>query len=272
MLIYALGFPGYTPALAANPGSKISGDVSSPESTTATKPTLKGTAKGVSKVDVAVYKKGSSKPAFEKKSVAVKKGAWSVKVSKTLSKATYEVRLTSGSGKSMKTLDTSPLTIGKTVQSGSSSPTPAVSDSSLTVTTIPLLTGGTVRAGESVPVAYLQLRNSGKEAAHVTGFTLKQNGTAPATLISTLSTVDDKGGSRATSALNPFKAGSSGFAPTEAIIAPGAVKLFTVKANMATNLSNALWKNYQLDVTGVTSDGFVKATYPLRGTTWMVGF
>jgi hypothetical protein len=136
---------------------------------------------------------------------------------------------------------------------------------------VPLLGGGTVRAGESVPVAYLQLRNSGTEAAHVTGFTVKQNGTAPASLITSLSTVDDKGGSRATSLSQPFKS-STGFVPTDALIAPGAVKLFTIKASMSPSLSASIGKNYQLDVIGVTTDGSAKATYPLRGTTWTVGF
>lgn len=231
------------------------------------KPTLSGKASGAKKVGVAIYEKGKSKPVFEKKSVSVKRGAWEVKPGKALSKGEYSVVLTGDPDYKFNTLATATLTIGDVNKL--SAGIGGSAKSSLTVTTLPLLTGGTTRPGASVPVAYLQLRNTGSEAAHVTGFTVKQNGTASANGIASLSTVDDKGGSRATSAANPFKNGSA-LAPTDAVIAPGAVKLFTIKAQL--DPSAAIGKNLMIDVTGVESNGSEKGAFPLRGTTWTIGY
>lgn len=230
-----------------------------------TRPTISGEASGTKKVDVAVYKKGTKKAVFKKEGVSVKRGKWEAKVSKELAKGEYEVRLTGDDKYELNKLATATLTVGTTnTLAGSGS-----SNGSLTVTTLPLLSGGTTRANATVPIVYLQLRNTGTEAAHVTGFTVKQNGTAPTSSIVGLSTVDDKGGSRG-SVTNPvFKSGSA-FAPTDAIIEPGAVKLFTIKAQLGASVS--VGTNLMLDVTGVESDGSEKGAFPLQGTTWTIGY
>lgn len=137
----------------------------------------------------------------------------------------------------------------------------------LTVTTVPLLAGGNAKAGASVPVSYLQLRNTGTEAVHLSGFWVKQNGSAPESVVAQLTTVDDKGGSRGASGSNPFDDGEA-FAPTDATIAPGGIKLFTIKAVMGSNLTAHLFKNLKIDVTGVDTNGGIRASFPLRGTTW----
>lgn len=235
--------------------------------TSGTKPALSGEVSGVKKVNVAIYEDGKKKPVFEKKNISVKRGAWEAKPTKALSKGTYSVVLTGDPDYAFNTLASATLTIGDVNKLAAG--IGGSSKGNLTVTTLPLLSGGTTRAGASVPIVYLQLRNTGSEAAHVTGFNIKQNGSASANVITSLSTVDDKGGSRATSAANPFKNGSA-FAPTDAIIAPGAVKLFTIKAQLGANV--AIGTNLMLDITGVESNGSEKGAFPLRGTTWTVGY
>lgn len=245
-------------------------------SSLSTKPTLRGEADDTKRVSIAVYKEGSTKAVFMKRNLKVRNDDWSVKVSKRLANGTYDVKLTSGSRKNPHTLATSTLAIGKEAIAAAEKAADAVStvptsSSSVTVTTIPLLMGGTARGGNSIPVSYLQLRNTGKEAVRVEGFTVTQNGTAPMNLITSLSTVDGKGESRTTSKAMPFKDGSA-FVPSTAVIEAGSFKIFTIKANLAPIVYTSLGKNFKIDVTGVHTNGTEKATYPLRGTTWMVGW
>jgi|GEM_PF-698374 len=228
------------------------------------KPTIKGEADGLRKVNVGVYT-DSGKKVFEKKNISVKRGNWSVKSTKTLKDGEYEIRLSGESKKyDLNEIMTGELTIGEEDSDDDESN----SDGIISASTLPLLVGGTIREGETKPVSYLQLRNTGKEAVRVTGFDVKQNGSANANAITSLSTVDDKGGSRGTSSANPFKNGI-GFAPTNAVIEPGALKLFTIKATLGTSAS--IGTNLKLDVTGIRTNGSEKAIYPLRGTTWTIG-
>jgi flagellar hook assembly protein FlgD len=230
-----------------------------------TRPTLSGEVSGTKKVSVAIYDK-EGKAVFEKKNISVKHGKWTAKVAANLEKGDYEVRLSGDSKYKINTITTSTLTIGDTKNTLSAN---GSSEGILNVSTIPLLGGGTTRAAASVPVMYLQLRNMGSEAVHVTGFDLRQNGSASANGILSLSTVDDKGGSRGASAMNPF-INNTAVAPTDATIEPGAVKLFTIKANLGTNVT--IGTNLMLDVIGVESNGTETGAFPLRGTTWAIGY
>lgn len=237
--------------------------------TTGTKPMLSGEATGVKKVNVLIYKEGGKKPVFEKKNISVKRGEWKTKVTKTLAKGPYEVRLTGEKNYDLDWIASAMLTVGsKNELSEAVDNKEASSKGTLSVTTLPLLAGGSTRAGTNVPVAYLQLRNTGSEAVHVTGFNVKQNGTASTNVITALSTVDDKGLSRGVSATNPFKNGIA-FAPTDSIIEPGALKLFTIKAQLGLNVTAGT--NLMLDVVSVGSNGSEKGVFPLRGTTWAIG-
>jgi len=147
--------------------------------------------------------------------------------------------------------------------------TPAESDGILAVTTVPLLWGGNAKANASIPISYLQLKNTGTETAHVSGFRVTQNGSATAgNVITRLTTVDDKGGSRGASETDPFGSDDSAFAPTDASIAPGSLKLFTIKAELDSTLMPHLFQNLKIDVIGVETNGSVQASFPLRGTTW----
>lgn len=245
-------------------------------SDTSSKPTITGTASKAKSVQIALYKDGKS--VYKGKTVAVKRGEWSVTIPKALAKGTYEVRvygprdvadviLTSGIlGVGVPTLGmvvppAAPTTGSTTIQK---------SNTTLSVALIPLLSGGSTRANTTVPVSYLQIKNTGKEAATVTGFWVKQNGTASGQAIAALTTVDDKGGSRGESVAAPFKSGMA-FAPTNAELAPGQMRLFTIKAVLGASASAYAGQNLKLDVTGIAANTInAKGAFPIRGTTWTI--
>lgn len=243
------------------------------------KPTISGEAEGMKKVTVSVYKEGAKKPLFKKKAT-VKHGVWQVKASKPLKPGKYAVVLAGDAKFALSELATGTLSVGaKKPSSSSSDKVSGPKDSSsgsansaatLSVGLVPLLTGGTAKANASVPVSYLQVRNTGTQAATIKGFWVKQNGSANASTILNLSTVDDKGGNRATSSAFPFKDGSA-FAPSGAMIEPGTTKLFTIKATMAGNIAASLGKDLKIDVTSLDTSGKVTSAFPIRGTTWTIG-
>lgn len=139
----------------------------------------------------------------------------------------------------------------------------------LSVAPILLLGGGLVRSGQTVPISYLQMVNNGSAPIRIKGFWIKQNGNAPVNSIVELSTVDDKGGSNGSVKSPVFKNGSA-FAPTEATIQPGQMKLFTIKASMGNDLGLNIGKQFMIDVTSIDSDATTKGKFPIRGTTWVI--
>ncbi|MDB5190125.1 MAG: hypothetical protein JWN49_451 [Parcubacteria group bacterium] len=143
----------------------------------------------------------------------------------------------------------------------------------LTVSLIPLLTGGNVRASGVVPVSYLQVNNTGTTTVKLSGFKLKENGSAPDIAIIGLQTVDEKGGSRGSAggseSTTPFVNGLTE-APTNAILAPGQMKLFTVKVQLSAKAG--LYANTQIiiSVTGLDATATSKGNFPIAGTTWTI--
>jgi hypothetical protein len=242
--------------------------------TTSKKPTLTGEATGTKKVIVTFSKEGSTKVYYKKTAPVTKSGNWKAKIGKSLPKGEYEVKLYAEKVSSSKLLDTETFTV-ESKSKKSSSATKTSSKSTLAVNSIPLLFGGNAKLGASVPVSYLQLTNTGSESVTLKGFWMKQNGSAPDKAVIGLTTVDDKGGSRgATAAVegsSPFKNGVA-FVPTaETTIAPGEIKLFTIKAVLSTAATN-VGKQLMLDVTGVEATSNLKASFPIRGTTYTVAF
>ena len=148
-----------------------------------------------------------------------------------------------------------------------------VGTTTIAVQSIPLLVGGTAHSGKSVAVSYLQITNIGKEGALLKGFWVKQNGSAPATSVIGLSTVDDKGGSRGltggTEGSTPFQNGLA-FAPTDAFFAPGQMRLFTIKAIMTNAVSAYIGTQLTIEVASVETTAAVKGQFPIRGTTWTI--
>ncbi len=236
-------------------------------SSDASKPTLSGKATGVKTVQVAVYKEGTTKPLYTSKTIKVKRGSWKVKVSKKLPDGTYDVVLRGPKDIALNTLATDTLVIGDERDTTSAT--------TLVVKSVPLLSGGVARAGSLVAVSYLQVINIGKETATLKNFTLKQNGSAGTQSIITLTSTDDSGTAKSSIGgivgETPFKHGIASV-PTNATIAPGETRLFTLKANLVGNVSSYIGEQLMLDVTGVTANASVKGTFPIRGTTWTIGY
>lgn len=247
--------------------------LTSDTSTASVRPHLSGTAYGVKTVYVSLKKEGSTKIAW-KGTAKVSKGVWKANVSKKLSRGTYEVTVAGAKSFDISALATNTLTVGVASSPSKPDSTTGTADTTFVVSNIPLLAGGNARAGTAVPIQYLQITNIGKKAATLMGFTVTQKGTAKSSVVGSLSTVDDVGGSRggatSTSEKPLFKNGSA-FVPTSASFAPGQMRLFTIKAHVLPNIADNLGKNLMLQLTGVSSDAkALRATLPIRGTTWII--
>lgn len=245
-------------------------DVSFDEDTLETdnnKPTISGEAEGTKTVRLEIMN-DDGKRVFKSKNVRVKRGEWDARVTKSLKDGAYDVTLFGEKGAEIDAIATSTLVVGE----GSSSAGTASSKmgGTLSVSALPLLMGGSAGPNASVPVAYIKVSNSGSSASSIEGFTLKQNGSASTDAIASFSTNDDKGGSRATvSTSGRFKNGSA-YVPLSAVIAPGQIRIFTIKAGLSSSSNAYAGKSLMLDVTGVTTGAKVPSAFPIRGTTWML--
>ncbi|HVU80195.1 MAG TPA: Ig-like domain-containing protein [Candidatus Paceibacterota bacterium] len=235
------------------------------------KPTITGTALSSKKAQLIVRREGEDKTLYKRSSIKVKDDAWTAKISKKLPDGRYsvELRATDSRGRNYETVATGTLKVGKDAAN-------AKIQTTLVVSTIPLLRGGPVRASASAPVAYLQITNTGALPATLRGFLLKQNGTASGSAVIGLTSIDDKGGSKgATAALegaSPFAAGIA-YAPTDATLMPGEMKLFTVRAVITKNVAPYIGKTLAIDLTGLdTNAATVQGSFPLRGTTLTLSY
>jgi hypothetical protein len=222
-------------------------------------------------VKIVIREEDDGKTVYKSKSIKVKNGKWKLNISKKIPEGKYEILI---SGKSAQ------LTIGEIeedeadeVQTVAAAPATTFS-----VNSIPLLAGGIARGGTSVPISYLQITNTGNATATLKGFWVKQNGNAPVGTVIGLSTVDDKGGSRGLNggieAATVFTNGQAGlaFAPTDAIFAPKQMRLFTIKAMIAGNISTAIGTQLMLDVSSLQADANIVGQFPIRGTTWTLWY
>ena len=243
-------------------------DVSFDEDTLATdsnKPTVSGEAEGTKTVRLEVMD-DDGKRVFKSKNERVKRGEWDVRVKKSLKDGTYDVRLFGQKGAEIDLIATSTLVIGE----GSTRPDTSSTKmgGTLSVSMVPLLMGGTAAPGAAVPVAYIKVENTGSSASSIDGFTLKQNGSASTGAIANVQTNDDKGGSRyTTSGAGLFKNGSV-YVPLPSVIAPGQIRIYTIKAGMSAASGSYAGQTLMLDVTGVTTGAKVPSAFPIRGTTF----
>ncbi|HEY0979739.1 MAG TPA: Ig-like domain-containing protein [Candidatus Paceibacterota bacterium] len=200
-----------------------------------------------------VYKSGLTR---------VRDGEWKITIRKKLAAGEYEVTLVD---RKNTELAQETLTLEKKSSSKKEKKTKVEkTDGSLSISSLPFLTGGTTYANRSVPVAYLKVSNAGKEAVAIEGFTLKQNGSADPSAVTSFSVNDDKGGSRATVDAS-FKKGEA-FVPLATEIAPNSVRIYTIKANLGSRLASG--STLMLDAVGIETGASVKSKLPIRGTTW----
>lgn len=224
--------------------------------TESSKPTVRGEAEDVKKIRLEVYKEGSTKRLFKSKETNVKNEEWSVRISKKLTDGTYIVNVYGDK----KKLGSETLIVGEDAAIGGS----------FSVSSIPLLSGGSTRAGMTVPVAYLQVRNTGSASTTITAFNVTQRGTADAKSVSVLEVVDDRSITRWHTSGLPWKnnASPAGLAYT---LAPGEMRLYTIKATLGANATSQIGKNLVLDLTSITSNGKLTANLPISGVSWNIG-
>lgn len=227
---------------------------------TGKKASLKGTATEVNRVRVVVTSDDTDKIVYKSKILKVKNDAWKAKLTKKLKDGTYTVSVLNYDNKKHPGLVDETLAVGK-------------SSAVLTAASIPLLGGGIANAGATVPVSYLQIRNTSESSVELKGFWVSQSGSASDASVIGFSSVDDKGGSRASvggvegkAALSKGKA----FIPSTATFAPGERKLFTLKAQLPSSVESYVGSTLMLDVTGIEGNGTFKGTFPIRGTTWTI--
>lgn len=249
---------------AANPDASFEEDAYT--STHKSRLTLSGDAEDVRAVRVLIENE-DGKRVFRSKEVRVKNDEWKIRVTKKLKEGDYTLSLLAPKSMDYEVLATSTLSV--TDKKSTKSETKATGKGgAVYMSKLALLTGGTGTAGASVPVAYIKVGNASKTATTLEGFTLTQNGSASTAAVVGFSTNDDKGGSRATiDAKNLFKNGSV-FVPLTAILAPGEVRIYTIKALLNGSLGSNSGKSLMLDVTGADTNGSVTTKFPIKGTTW----
>lgn len=231
------------------------------------KPTISGEASNTKSVRLEITDE-KGKISFKSKTIRTKRGEWDVRVTKALKDGSYDVTLFGEKGAEIDAIATATLVVGE----GSSAESTSTSKKggTLSVSALPLLAGGNAGIGASVPVAYIKVENAGKEAAHIDGFTLKQNGSASTNAVYSFSTNDDKSGSRfTTSGTGLFKNGST-FVGLPAIVAPGQIRIYTIKANLVSNSNIFAGQTLMLDVASITSGAKVTSSFPLPGVTWNI--
>lgn len=234
--------------------------------TVASKPTLSGMVFGATQVRVLVRKVGSTNIIYKSKTLNVRDYRWEARVTKKLADGMYTVEVVAP--ELSQTVVTEVLVVGSPQAAPAASPTTL---GSLIVAPISLLlSGGVAGQGSAVPIAYLQITNAGKNPATIQGFWVKQNGSAPVQTIAGLSVIDDQGMVRGTAGGTTLFDGQQAFAPGQTVLAPGQMRLFTIKATLSNTATMYAGTQLLLDVVSVHADATAKGMFPLRGTTWTI--
>ncbi len=237
--------------------------------TKSTKPTLSGKASGTKSVQIQIFKEGSEKSLFVSKSIPVKNGMWKTKLTKSLSKGAYDIVLLGEKGVELNTIAKETLTIGTVTKATQKT------SGTIVAVSVPLLSGGIARGGASVALSYLQIVNTSKEAATIQGFTIKQSGSASTDTITELKISDDSGSytnSIQGNGTTPLFKNGTAFIPIQVGLAPGQMRLFTLRATVANTVTAHIGKQLKIDVVGVDTSAQVTSKLPIRGVTWTFGF
>jgi hypothetical protein len=246
--------------------SVLVGSVDASALTTVTsKPTLSGMVFGATKVRVLVRKVGSTNIIYKSKILNVQDYRWEAQVTKKLADGMYTVEVVAP--ELSQTVVSEVLVVGSP-QAAAASPTTV---GSLIVAPISLLlSGGVAGQGSTVPIAYLQITNADKNPATIQGFWVKQNGSAPVQTIVGLSVIDDQGMVRGTASGATLFDGQQAFVSGQTVLAPGQMRLFTIKATLSSAATMYTGTQLLLDVVSVHADATTKGMFPLRGTTWTI--
>ena len=232
-------------------------------STLSNTPTISGTAENTKTVSLKVFKFGSKSAVYDSGAVSVVDGAWKHKLTDSLPKGSYNLVLYGSNELKLNTISKQTLTIGTTASSDTGA-------STIVVQSIPLLVGGVARRNQTVGLSYLQVLNVGLQSVTITGIRMKQAGTASTDTILSLLATDDTElakGQVGKVGTSPFRSGEA-LIPITLTLKPKETRLFTLKATLASDLSDDVGDTLKLQVSGVDSRSSVKGTFPIRGVTW----
>ena len=229
---------------------------------------LSGKAIGAKSVQVKIYKEGTTSVLYTSNVIKVSKnGTWKTKVTKKLKNGTYDVVLLGNKKALLNTIASGTLSVGTTTSATGKS------DTIIVVVPVPLLAGGIARSGATIPLSYLQVVNLGKVSTTIHGFTIKQNGSTNIDAITALTVSDDSkllhGSVTKNDGSLVFKNGSA-VVPIEAVLAPDQMRLFTLKAVLASTLTQYAGTQLKMDIVGVTTSALLKNTFPVRGVVWKI--
>ena len=235
-------------------------------STRATTPTISGTVTGTKTVSLEIFKDGSKTSVYKSGNVKVVDGAWKHKVTKTLSKGSYDLVFSGSGALKLNTISRRTLTIGTAASSDTNA-------STIVVQPIPLLVGGVAKRNQTVGMSYLQVLNVGRESVTITGIRVKQTGSASTATVLNLMAIDDTElakGQVGKIGTSPFKSGEA-LIPITLTLKSKETRLFTLKATLADDISDEIGNTLKLVVSGVNSRSNVKGTFPIKGVTWTIG-
>jgi hypothetical protein len=259
---------------ACEPAGEAGLDEDSLEATSS-RPTLRGEISTARSVQIVIRPEGSEKVTYKSKVIRVRGDEWSLRVPKKLKDGEYDVevycpRAAKGkvvaSGELVVEAEKEPYKKSAKKPKKKAEAAEAEAGTAVSVSAIPLLQGGSAGAGDSVPVSYLQVRNTGKGAVTISGFKVKQAGSAPTSAIESFTVVDGSGSSRVTSDAS-FDDGVA-VAKADVSIPAGSFALFTIKANLADSLKSASGKSLKIEVAGALGAEAVSGKFPVKGTVW----
>lgn len=235
-------------------------------SSLSTAPTFSGTMTGSKTVSFKIFKDGTNTVVYKSGTVNVVDGDWKHKVTSSLARGSYDFVLYGSDSFKLNTISKRTLTIGTAASSDTSV-------STVVVQSIPLLVGGVAKKNQTIGLSYLQVLNVGLESATITGIRLKQTGSASTNALLTLSAIDDTElakGQVGKIGTSPFTSGEAKI-PITLTLKPKETRLFTLKAIMASDVSDYVGDTLKLVVSGVDSRSTIKGTFPIRGVTWTIG-
>lgn len=227
--------------------------------TDSSRPTLRGTSDDIRSLKIEI-RNDDDRKVWTSRTVRVRDDAWYTRVTKSLKPGAYEVSVINYGVSKKPVVATSTLTVSDPDARGT-----------VSVSMVPLFLNATAPAGQSAPVAYVQVRNTGKEAVALSGFDLVQNGTASDASVTGFATSDNLGGSRTfVGGQGAYFSGKKAFVPLVATIPAGEMRIYTLKAQVGTNPAMDLGKTLQIAVTGVRGNLTATGMFPLAGTTLTV--
>lgn len=235
-------------------------------STLSTTPTISGTAENTQTVSFKVFKVGSKTSVYDSEDIRVVDGTWKHKLTDSLAKGSYNFVLYGSDELKLNTISKKILTIGTIASSDTG-------QSTIVVQPIPLLVGGVAKRNQTVGLSYLQVLNVGLESVTITGIRMKQAGTASTKAVLTLLATDDTElhkGQVGKVGVSPFVSGEA-LIPITLTLKPKETRLFTLKAILASDVSDYVGDTLKLQVSGVNSRSSVKGTFPIKGVTWTIG-